>query len=185
MLSLNKCFGMKQNTSILLLFVTFIFCAACKKEAAIPSYEPGRGRITGTTSTGYSFDIEKPYTLFTKLSAANTNGDNTDNLVFGTSIDLVTGKYIQVTCGRFKGEKGEYRLAAADPEYDGAYFTEQNSPQVDYFMADAAGEYSRITFTRIKGTYVEGTYIIRLATAPNLPPVLRIEGTFQGNYRIN
>jgi hypothetical protein len=176
---------MKNRLVLSVILVGIINFLSCKKEEAIPSYEPGRGRITGTTSTGYKFDVEEYYTLFSKLKATGTNGDNTDNLFFSSTLDLASGKFIQVTCGRFKGEEGEYRLSSADTELDGASYDEQNSPPVTYNLSYSAGEYSRINFTRIRGTYVEGTYVVRLGTDPYAPSVLRIEGTFQGNFRVN
>ena len=180
---------MKNDFLILSVLLVIPILFSCNKGGDIPSYEAGRGRITGTTSTGYTFDVEKSYTLFARQKATLLNGDKTDNLVIHSSIDLVTGSSISINIARFAGQEGEYRFITSqyappgDTEIDNAQYTLQNSPQISYVLSSAAGEYSRINFTRIRGNYIEGTYVIRLGTDPFSAPVLRIEGTFQGNLR--
>ena len=94
-----------------------------------------------------------------------------------------------MSIARFTGQKGEYRFITAqyvppgETEIDGASYQLQITPQITYVLSTAFGEYSMINFTRVKGNYVEGNYVIRLGADPSSAPLLRIEGTFQGNYR--
>ena len=180
---------MKSNFFVLSALLAIPILFSCNKGEDIPVYEPGRGRITGTTSTGYTFDVEKPYTLFARQKASFLSGDKTDNLVIHSSIDLVIGSSISLNIARFTGQEGEYRFITSqyappgDTEVDDAQYTLQSTPSIAYGLSSTAGEYSRINFTRIRGNYIEGTYVIRLGTDPFSAPVLRIEGTFQGNLR--
>jgi hypothetical protein len=179
---------MKNEVLIIILFVA-VFSFSCNKEEDIPSYSEGKGRITGTTSTGYTFDVENVNAIFAKQRANGFNGDKTDNLLIFSPIDQALGTSIQLEVARFTGQEGEYRFITAqylppgETEMDNASFTLQNAPQITYTLSSSAGEYSRINFTRIKGNYIEGTYVIRLGTDPYSTPLLRIEGTFRGNFR--
>lgn len=181
---------MKIRFSLLAAFLLLSFFYSCKKDDPVPSYPPGNGIITGSSSTGFSFSVSQPaHTILSRMKASGFNGDNTDNLLIHCTIDQAIGKSLTMWLGKFDGKKGDHILTGPPfmplpvPEPDGVTYTLQNSPQIDYVLTSAAGEISKITITRIVGSYMEGTYIIRLGTDPFSTPLERIEGTFRGNFR--
>lgn len=177
---------MKAIRMALCAIVAIAF-SSCEKDKPIPDYEPGRGRISGTIDSGQSFNVEGPLATFILKKPNLIAGDNKDDLIIHANIDLAIGSAIGIMCGDFPSKTGSYYLYPGPTmDDDNANFTTQIAPQDAYYLYIIAGRQSVINITRMAGTYIEGNYYIRLQhLGSNQGPYMTIEGSFQGNLRVD
>jgi hypothetical protein len=88
--------------------------------------------------------------------------------------------------GAYDNREGMYYLDdLVGEDHNTAYFSPQGSPQVTYYLYYTAGLRSYVNITRVKGTYIEGSYFVRLSLMGNSSgPFINVEGTFKGNCRV-
>jgi hypothetical protein len=178
---------MNKTFSIVLLAV-LIFFGRCKKDdGEIIPFAEGQGHITGQADNGINFDIEGRETIFSLHRAGQIQGiGEKDDLVVYARVDSVISRHFTILLGSYDNREGKYYLDQQQGmDFSLAQLTLQGSPQIHYFVIHDAGLRSYVNISKVKGTYVEGNYVVRMSLNGSLNgPFIVMEGSFKGNCRV-
>jgi hypothetical protein len=172
---------------LILLLAVFIFTGSCKKDAEITSYEEGRGNFAGQADNGIKFNIEGGETIFTIQRAGQIQGiGEKDNLTVYGRIDSVLSRHFTILLGSYENKEGKYYLDQQQGnDYSLTQLTLEGSPQNHYYVIHDAGLRSYVNISKVKGTYVEGDYVVRMSLNGSLNgPFIVMEGSFKGNCKV-
>jgi hypothetical protein len=171
---------------IAIIFIIILF-GNCKKDNDIIPYEEGQGKITGSTDTGISFTTEgqRAYFNLYRAGSSATIGEKSDLFIYA-HIDTVISRHFSIYLNTFDNKEGKYYLdEESGSDINGANFIEQGSPQISYYLYHTPGLRSYVNITRIKGSYIEGDYAVKLSLSGNSSgPAIVVQGNFQGNCRV-